>query len=139
MGAAVVNGRHLDVLDVSASVEVVVLDADIGEVHLLIEVRQRVVERPGGDLVRVPIGASIAVRTVAISLLQKFLVLALEFVVENDTAEAGAAPREAVCGSQVRAIHLDVVFQFARLPDACVKGLTGLTFRSSAFKTWFIL
>jgi hypothetical protein len=46
--------------------------------------------RPRFDLATVAIRAAIAVRSVAIPLLQKLLVLALEFAFQNDAANVGA-------------------------------------------------
>ena len=123
MGAAVVDRRDLHVLVPSASVVVFVLDAHVGEVNLLVEVRQVVLDRPHRDLLGVPVGAPVAVATASIPLLQEALVLPLELVVEDDPPEATAAIGEAVGGLEVSAIDLGVVLQFARLPDACVERL----------------
>ena len=46
MGAAIVRGDDLDVLALPAAIRLLVLDADVGEVDLVIEVRQVVRVRP---------------------------------------------------------------------------------------------
>ena len=61
VGAAIVLGDDLDVLVTVASVQLV-LDAEVGEVDALVEVRQVVFARPLFDLARVPIRSSVAVR-----------------------------------------------------------------------------
>ena len=50
MRAAIVLRRHLDVFVVLAPVSVPILDAQIGEMHLVVEVRQVVLVRPVADL-----------------------------------------------------------------------------------------
>ena len=129
VGAAVVDGRDLDVLLARAPVDVLVLDAHVGEVDLLVEVRQVVFDRPRGNLLGIPVGAAVTVGAAAIPLLQEALVLALELVVEDDAPNAIAALGEAVGGLQVGAIDLDVVLQLARLPDARVERLSGVLAR----------
>jgi hypothetical protein len=46
MGAAIVRRDDLDVLALPAAIWLLVLDADVGEVDLVIEVRQVVFVRP---------------------------------------------------------------------------------------------
>src|SRR5947209_20004397 len=74
----VMDGHDLDVLVVPASVGFLVFDPQIGEMDLLVEVRQR----PCFNLARVAIGVSVVVVPVPIALVQPLLVLALELVVQ---------------------------------------------------------
>src|SRR5713226_8626422 len=81
---AIVLGRDLDVLVIFVSVPVPIFDAQVGEVHLLIEVRQIVVVRPLADLLVGSIGVAIVVGPITIALVEPTLVFALELVVEDD-------------------------------------------------------
>ena len=67
------DGQDLDILVVVTAVDVLVLDAQIGEVHLAIEVGQVVVIRPVASLVLVTIGPAVGVRATAIALVQPLL------------------------------------------------------------------
>jgi len=122
MRAAIVLGDDLDILVPVASIEFV-LDAEIGKVHSVIEVREFVVACPLFDLAGVAIGSSITVRPAAIPLLEPFLVLALEVVVEHDAADVGALVVEPLRFSQVRAIELGIMRQLTRPVHAGVEGL----------------
>jgi hypothetical protein len=78
--------KQLDVLVVLAAVELV-LDAVIREMHLAIEVRQVVLACPVADLVVGTVGSSVAVRSIAVVLLQELLVLAFEILLEDDATD----------------------------------------------------
>jgi hypothetical protein len=93
-GPAVVDGGDLDVLMVPASVELLVLDAHVGEMDLLVEVGQVVFKRPGLNLVLVAVGVSIGILSVPIALMQPPLVLTLELVVQDHSINV-RAPRSA--------------------------------------------
>ena len=82
-----------------------------------------------GDLLGGSVGAPVAVGAVSIPLLQEALVLALEFVVEDDAPQAVATLGDPVGGLQVGSIDLDVVLQLARLPDARVERLSAVLAR----------
>ncbi len=73
MGAAVVDGGDLHVLLPGAPVNVLVLDAHVGEMHLLVEVRQVVLDRPQRDLLGIPIRPPVTVGAALIPLLQEAL------------------------------------------------------------------
>ena len=103
--------RDLDIVVVPAPAGFLVFDAQIGEVHLVIEVRQVVLARPFADLVVGPIGVSVVIGTVAIALVEPLLVLTLELVVENDPFDARITLRQPLRRAFVRAIDLEVVFQ----------------------------
>ena len=112
-----------------ASVDVLVLDADVGEMHLLVEVRKVVLDCPQRDLLGTSVGAPVTVGAASIPLLQEALVLALELVVEDDAPEAIAALGEPVGGLQVGAVDLGVMLQFPRLAEARVERLSGVLAR----------
>ncbi len=78
MRAAVMLGRHLDVLPADVAVGVLILDANVREMDLLVEVRQAVLARPLFDLFRCAVGPAVAVAVAAIALLQEALVLAFQ-------------------------------------------------------------
>jgi len=118
------DGRDLDILVIPPPIGLQVFDAQVREMDLVIEVREVVVVRPFLDLVRVTIGPAIRIVTVPISLVQPLLVLTLELVVEFDAVNACAALPEASGFSEVRAIHLGVVFHLARLLQSRVELLT---------------
>ena len=105
--------RHLDVVVVPPAVRFLILDARIGKVQLVIEVRELVLDRPGADLLVGPIGMSVVIVAVAVPLMQPSLVVTLELVIEDDAIDACAALREALCGAFVRAIDLEVVFKLS--------------------------
>jgi hypothetical protein len=108
MRAAIVLGDDLHVFVPVASLKFV-LDAEVGKMHGVIEVREVVIACPVFDLARVAIGSAVAVWPAAVSFLEPFLVLALEFVVQNDAADIGALVAEPLLVSQVRAIELRIM------------------------------
>ena len=64
--------EDLDILVTVAAIELV-LDPEIRDVHVPVEVGQVVFPRPVLDRARVPVRASIAIRAVAIALLEELL------------------------------------------------------------------
>jgi hypothetical protein len=122
VGAPIVLGDDFDVLMTVASVELV-LDPEVREMHRLIEVRQVVVACPRFDLAGVTIRSPVTVRPAAVVFLQPFLILALEFVFQSDTANVSALLAEALLLAQVGAIELDVVRQLTPPVDARIKRL----------------
>jgi len=131
VGAAVMFRRDLDVVVVPMAVWFLVLDACIGEVHLVIEVRQLVFERPVPNLFVSPIRVSVVIIAVAVPLMQPLLVVALELMIEDDAIDARAALREALCRPFVRAIDLQVVlklsFAFQAIPERLAARLVAIT------------
>src|SRR6266851_4544102 len=81
VSATVMQGDHLDVHVVPASVGLLVLDARVREMDLLVEVRQVVLAGPFLDLVWVAIGVAVIVVAVAIVLMEPLLIVAFELVV----------------------------------------------------------
>jgi hypothetical protein len=100
-----------------------VLDAKVREVDPLIEVRELVFVRPPFDLSGVTIRPPVAVGSAAIRLLQPLLILALELILEDDSANIGALVAEPFVFADVRAIDLYVVGQLAGAADARVERL----------------
>jgi hypothetical protein len=109
-----VDGQNLDILVETTAVDLLVLDAEIGKVHLLVEVRQVVLARPKGDLVRAAIWMAVVVVALSIALVQPPLVFALELVVEDHSVDPRAAQVQALSDVAVRRMDLRVVFDLAR-------------------------
>jgi hypothetical protein len=126
VAASIVDRCDLNISVIPSPIGLLVFDAHVGEMDLVIEVREVVVVRPFLDLVRLAIRASVGIVPVAIPFVQPPLVLTLEFVVEGDAIDAGAALREALGFTEVRPIHLGVVFQLARLLEARIELLVAV-------------
>jgi hypothetical protein len=71
------DGDDLHILAFVASVQLFVLDAEVREMHLLIEVREIVFACPLFDFALVAIGMSVVVVAIAIVLVEPPLVVAL--------------------------------------------------------------
>jgi len=65
----------------------------------------------------------------AVSLLQKPLILALELVVEYHALDASTFGPKTFCGAQIRAIELRIVREFSALDQSVIEGLTGFVIR----------
>ena len=126
MRAAVVAGDDLDVLVAQPAVAVLVLDARVGEVDAVVEVRELVFPRPGTESRAPPGRAGRRCPLAAVPLLQEPLVLALQLVVEDDAPDPPAVLAQARLGASVGAVDLRVVRQLPRLPEAGVERLAGL-------------
>ena len=98
MGAAIVRRDDLDVLALPSAIGLLVLDADVGEMDLVIEVRQVVLVRPFANLIGRAIRMAVVVVVVLVPLVEPALVLALELVVEDDALDV-RAPRSRRCPS----------------------------------------
>lgn len=109
MGAAIVLGDHLEVVVIPTAVRFLVLDADIGEMHLAVEVREVMVESPLADFVVSAVRVAVVVGTVTVALVQPLLVLTLELVVERDALDACASRLQALGVALVGAVNLKVV------------------------------
>jgi hypothetical protein len=124
--AAVVLREDLDILMAVAAFELV-LDPEVREVHAVIEVREVVFTGPFFDLARVPIRTPVTVRPPAIVFLEKTLVLALEVVFEDDTADLRTLFAETLLRAEVDAIKRRIVRQLTGPTDACMERLmTGI-------------
>jgi hypothetical protein len=109
MSAAIVGRDDFDVLSAPPAVRLLILDARAREMHLLIELRQVVFTCPFANLIRRPVGVSVAVIAVLVALVQPTLVLALELVIQHDAIHTRATLQEPCLGLFVGAIDLDVV------------------------------
>jgi len=133
MGAPIVFGDHLHVLMMVPSIQLV-LDAEVREVHALIEIRQVVFVRPPFDLVLVTVGSSIAVRSPAIPFLKPFLILTLEFVIEDDAMDVGALFAQPLFFAKVGAIQMGIMRQLPRSTDVRVERLRPLVIPVTAMR-----
>jgi len=115
--------RRLEILLTRTAIAVLVLDACVGEVHVPVVIRQAVLARPEGNLVRFAVGPAVAVLAPAVPLVEESLVIALELVVQDDAIHAATLFADSFLSASVRSIDLSVVRQLARLPEAGVEGL----------------
>jgi hypothetical protein len=124
MSAAVVGREQLDILVVLAAIRLV-LDAVVREVHLAIEVRQVVLACPVADLVVGAVGSSVAVRSIAVAVLQELLVLTFEVLLEDDAAdlEIRMLVSETHFLLAERRVQIRIVVDLARATDAGVEPL----------------
>ena len=123
MGAAIVDGQDLDVLMEVASIGLLVLDSQIREVDLVIEVGKVMRSGPGANLILGSIRMAVIVVAVAIVLVQPFLIVLLELVVEDDSVDPRTAFMKNLSGIQVGVENLRVMFQLAGALQARVEGL----------------
>jgi hypothetical protein len=123
VGAAVVNGEHLNVLVIAATVSVFVLEPKVGEVDLIIEVRQVMFQCPRADFLVEAIGMPVVVVALCIVLVQPLLIVPLQLVIENDAVNSRALFVEVVRCVEVRIEDLCVVFELSRPFEARVIGL----------------
>jgi hypothetical protein len=123
MRASIVRRHHLDVERAIATVDVV-LNPDVWELHMsLVVARQVVLQGPGSDLFRLAIRPAVTVAPVAIPLLEKLLILGLEFVLQDDAVNVRAVVAQPLGFFEIGAIDLGVVLQLPGLLDALVKRL----------------
>jgi hypothetical protein len=118
VGAAIVAGHHLEILVPRAAVTVFVLDAGIRESDVPVAVRQLVFPCPPGNLRRLTVRPAVAVLLAAIALVEKSLIVGLQFVVEDDAPNPTALTAETFLGALIGAVDLGVVRQLARLPKS---------------------
>src|SRR5712691_1491495 len=84
------GGHHLDVVHLASPIGALIFNAEVGTLHVVVDDRQVVLDRPLRDFFAAPIGPPVAVCAVAVSLLQKRLVLAFQLVIEDDPLKARA-------------------------------------------------
>jgi hypothetical protein len=126
MRATVMRRGDLDVLVNRSAVAVVVFDSDVGELDMALVVRQLVLARPPLDLLRVSFGSPRRVPAATTGRMKETLVIALELLFQNDSANTAAAGNQAIDSLLVRAIQPDVVCQFSWLRNAGMEGLLRL-------------
>jgi hypothetical protein len=127
VSAAVVLGGDFDVLVLSEAIAVLVLDADVRKVNVAIEVGEVVLACPGLNLTNVVIRAAVAVFSATVAPLSEALILPFELVVEGDTPDAPSLVTETLFGPEVSPVDLTIVGQLARLPEARVELLAGVS------------
>lgn len=115
------RGDDLDVLTLPTPGGLLILDAEIGEVNLVVEVRQAVLDGPLANFSRRAIRVAVVVAAVAVMLVEPALILALEFVVEDDAIDVRAALPEPRCRLLVRSIDLEVMLPLAFAHEARVE------------------
>jgi hypothetical protein len=86
----IVQSLDLQIFRALPAVAVVVLDASVGKLHMPIVLRKVVFQSPTMNLFWRSIGSAVAVRSTAIPLLEELLVLAFEFVVEDNATDTRA-------------------------------------------------
>jgi hypothetical protein len=109
-----------------AAVDILVLDAEIRKVKVAVEERQAVVLGPPRDLTLIAVMVAIVVVAVVIVFMEPVLVLALEFVVQDDALDLRVAFLEALGLALVGSIDLDVMLELSLAFGACVEGLAAL-------------
>lgn len=117
-------GHHLYVLIAHVTIDVLVLDTQVREMHVIVEVREVVGLRPFFNLTSITIGLSIAVRPVTIAFLEKPLVLAFQLAVELHAQDVRVAVAQPLRRAEVGAIDLRIVGPLPRLVGAGVERLT---------------
>jgi len=123
VGAAIVGGQDLDVLMEVASLGLLVLDSQIRKVDLVIEVGKVMRSGPGSNLILGSIRMAVILVAVAIVLVQPFLVVLLELVVEDDSVDPRTVFLKNLSGIQVGVENLRVMFQLAGALQARIEGL----------------
>src|SRR5262249_58969780 len=103
-----------------ASLELV-LDANIGKVYALVEVRQLVFARPLLNLAGIAIRPTVTVRAIAIALLQELLVLPLELALHDDVPHVRAAFAELAGGVAIGVVDARVVRQLTTVHAVAVR------------------
>jgi hypothetical protein len=118
-------GRDLDIAVIPMAIQLV-LDANVREVHLVIEVREVVFERPAVDFLVRAVRMAVVVIAITIALMQPPLVLTPKLVVEDDPLDIGATLLEALGFAFVGAIDLDVMLQFPLASEPVVEPLAAI-------------
>ena len=126
--ASVVLCEHLDILMAFAAVDLV-LDAEVGEVDAIVEVRQFVFCRPPPDFLLRAVGSSIAVGALTIVVLQELLILPLQLLFKHDAVDNDVVVALSKTGFffAIRGIQVRVVIQVSWAVDTRVE-LLGAAF-----------
>ena len=89
--------RDLNIPVAHVPVHVLVLDADVGEMDLVVVIRQVVLEGPFLDLFAAAIRPSVVVSVALIALMEEALVVAFQLAVELHPENTGLLLPEAFC------------------------------------------
>src|SRR2546425_8515726 len=98
----------------------VIFDPDVRKMDTIVEVRQLVFASPLLDLARIPIRPTVAVRAIAIALLQELLVLPFELTLHDDVPHVRAMLAELAGGMSIRVADARVVRQLAAVDAVAV-------------------
>ena len=116
---------------VSAPVRKLIFEPEIGEAYVVVQHGEIVGVGPSGNLLPSAIGTSGAVRAVAVSLLKESLVLALQFVIEDDAPDVRITSGQTLCLTQIRPIEIGVVSEFTLSSGSRIEGLARFVFARS--------
>ena len=108
------------------AVQLLVLDPQIGKMHLVVEVREVVLERPLLDLAWVSVRMAVVVVVFTIAFMQPLLVLALQLLVQDDVVDLDVAHFQALGDAQIGLVDLHVVFELSLAFEAGVELLSGI-------------
>ena len=86
--AAIVLGDDLHILMPLFAIAVSIFDSEVREVHFLVEAGKTMLARPLADFFVAPIGMTVVVGAVTITLMNPALIVPLELVVEDDVFDA---------------------------------------------------
>jgi hypothetical protein len=100
VGAAVVRGENLEVLDLAATIPVPLMRTSGTERSS--SPAAQVVQGPLTNLVNGAIGSAVTVSSLAIAFLQEALIIALQLVVEDHAANVTAAVSDLLGGARTR-------------------------------------
>jgi hypothetical protein len=103
----------LDVFGIAPAVRPFVFETKIREVHMPVEERKVMLERPPFDFTTVAVRPAVGVGMLAISFVKELLVLSLELVLEGDAVDAYVVLGQALGRPYVGAIHLRVMRELA--------------------------
>jgi hypothetical protein len=131
---AIVRSDDFQILDGSSAVGVVIFDAHIWEMHVAVDDREIMVACPPIDLMYERIDFVFCPPTFAMEVLEKPLIISLQFVIQDDPMNTAAARLHAVGGVKVRAIQTRIVRQLSRLDQAGIKRLLAHLPRRSAVR-----
>jgi hypothetical protein len=120
------NGEHLDILVIAATVAVFVLDPKVWEVDPIIEVRQLMLPCPCTDFFLVTIWMPVVVVAPRIVLMEPLLIVPLQLVIEHHAVDASALFVKAVRCMEIGVIDVRIVFELTRSFEARVIGLAGI-------------
>ena len=95
---------NLDVLDLSFTVGTFVFNPHVGKMDVAVNDRKVAPCRPFRNVSRGVVGVPLGPTAIAIQLAEKSLIVAFEFVVENDPVYACALVSKALGGGKIRAI-----------------------------------
>jgi hypothetical protein len=118
--------RHdLEVLEGSATVGLLVFDANIWKVHVAVDEREIVLTGPLRDfaLSVVSFAGLLIAPAIPIQVSQEALVIALELVIQNDSTDVASTITESLARVEVCPVQLRIVRELSRLHDSCVEAL----------------